>query len=120
MIAAGYPERDVPRDGALDRLLGAAEYYVGKLAVLRRPLGRIVAAVHACERDLEGEDLAGLAARAVSLRPRLRREGFTEPLCAEAFALVRAAAGTTVGMRHFDVQLVGGWAMLNGDRKSVV
>jgi preprotein translocase subunit SecA len=112
--ASSYPERDVPRDGVLDRLLGTAEYYAGKLAALRRPLARIVGVVHACERDLEGEDLAGIAARAVSLRPRLRKEGFTEALTAEAFSLVRAAAGMTVGMRHFDVQLVGGWAMLNG------
>jgi preprotein translocase subunit SecA len=114
VIRGGYPEREEPREGALDRLLAGAEYYAGKLPGLRRPLGRIVDVVHARERELEGEDLAGIAARAVSLRPRLRREGFTEQLTGEAFSLVRAAAGLTVGMRHFDVQLVGGWAMLNG------
>jgi preprotein translocase subunit SecA len=112
--ASRYPEKEEPRDGVLDRLAGTAEYYAGKLPGLRRPLARIVDVVHACERELEGEDLAQIAARALSLRPRLRREGFTEPLCGEAFALVRAAAGLTLGMRHFDVQLVGGWAMLNG------
>jgi preprotein translocase subunit SecA len=55
-----------------------------------------------------------LRARAGALRPRLRREGFTEPLVAEAFALLRAVAQATIGMRHFDVQLIGGWALLNG------
>ncbi|MGA7986636.1 MAG: preprotein translocase subunit SecA, partial [Burkholderiales bacterium] len=30
------------------------------------------------------------------------------------FALVREAARRNVGQRHFDVQLIGGWAMLNG------
>src|SRR6185436_19747957 len=35
-------------------------------------------------------------------------------LTGEAFALVREAASRAVGMRHFDVQLVGAWAMLNG------
>lgn len=114
MIQGGYPEREVLRDGALDRLLGTAEYFTGRLPGLRPRLGRIVDAVHACERELEGEGLAAIARRAISLRPRLRREGFTEALCGEAFSLIRAAAGLTVGMRHFDVQLVGGWAMLNG------
>ena len=114
MIRGGYPEREAPRDGTLDKLLAAAEYYLGKLPGLRRPLTRIVEVTHACERELEGEDLAAIAARAVSLRPRLRKEGFTEELTGEAFAVIRAAAGLTVGMRHFDVQLVGGWAMLNG------
>ena len=33
---------------------------------------------------------------------------------AEAFALVRETAGQLIGMRHFDVQLKGGWIMLNG------
>ncbi|HEX6692200.1 MAG TPA: preprotein translocase subunit SecA [Burkholderiales bacterium] len=112
--ASLYPERETPRDGTLDKLLAAAQYYGGKLPGLRRPLGRIVEVTHACERELEGEDLAQIRTRAVSLRPRLRKEGFSEALTGEAFALVRAAAGLTVGMRHFDVQLVGGWAMLNG------
>jgi len=112
VIGSGYPEREVPREGVADRVLATAEYYGGK--VLRPALRRIVPVVHACERDLEGEDAAGLAARALSLRPRLRREGFTQLLCAEAFALIRACAGLTLGMRHFDVQLVGGWALLNG------
>jgi preprotein translocase subunit SecA len=33
---------------------------------------------------------------------------------AQSFALVREVAGRTLGMRHFDVQLKGGWILLNG------
>jgi preprotein translocase subunit SecA len=33
---------------------------------------------------------------------------------ARAFALVREAAERTVGLRHFDVQLIGGWILLGG------
>ena len=40
--------------------------------------------------------------------------GFEPGLVARAFALVREAAERTVGMRHFDCQLVGGWVLLNG------
>jgi preprotein translocase subunit SecA len=109
---AGYPEREVPRDGALDRLLARAQYAAGRLRPPR--LESIVPAVEAAARELHGLDLAGLRACADALRPRLRREGFTERLAGEAFALIRAAAQAAAGMRHFDVQLVGGWALLNG------
>lgn len=49
-----------------------------------------------------------------ALGQRLRREGFTDRLVARAFALVREVAGRTRGMRHFDVQLVGGLVLLKG------
>jgi len=96
-----YPERDAPREGALDRLLATGEYHAGRWRSSRRRLQRIVAATR--------ESLA-----LDELRARLRREGFTEELTGAAFALVRAAAERTIGMRHFDVQLVGGWALLQG------
>ena len=49
------------------------------------------------------------------MRSRLKLEGYTDPaLAGGAFALVRESASRTIGLRHFDVQLVGGWALLNG------
>jgi preprotein translocase subunit SecA len=77
------------------------QYRTGRLKTGRRRLWRIVAATRT---TLALEEL----------RVRLRREGFTETLVGEAFALVRDAAERTLGQRHHDVQLVGGWAMLNG------
>ena len=89
-----YPEREVPREGALDRALVAAQYVVGGIRSSRGRLWRIVPATRE-KLSLE------------QLRPRLRREGFTLELAGAAFALVRAAAQRAIGMRHFDVQLVG-------------
>ena len=48
------------------------------------------------------------------LRERLRSEGYTQELVAQAFALVREVAGRTLGMRHVDVQLIGGLVLLKG------
>jgi preprotein translocase subunit SecA len=48
------------------------------------------------------------------LRQSLRRDGFQMELVARSFALVREVATRTVGRRHFDVQLQGGWVLLNG------
>ncbi len=45
---------------------------------------------------------------------RLRTDGMTPAHVARTFALVRRAAQLSLGKRHFDVQLVGGWVMLQG------
>ncbi len=55
-----------------------------------------------------------LAARAVGMRARLRRDGFALPLVGECFALIGEAAARTITMRHYGVQLMAGWALLQG------
>ena len=111
--ARAYPERDDPPPGKLEKLANELRYLFGRAQSGSRALGEVVAAVnaHAFSR-LGDEELRTLAA---ALRPRLRRAGFDDlPLAAETFALVREAAVRTIGMRHFDVQLIGAWAMLRG------
>jgi len=49
-----------------------------------------------------------------SLGQHLRREGYTDELVARTFALIREVAGRVLGMRHFDVQLIGGLVLLKG------
>ncbi len=45
----------------------------------------------------------------------MRKAGVSDlELVAQAFAMTRTASFRTLGKRHFDVQLVGAWAMLNG------
>src|SRR5258706_3881045 len=115
IAASAYPERDEPREGRLDRIIIAARYIGGNIAGKTRPLTRIVQAVNAAATDLESLPAQASGARGVAFRPRLRRDGFTSiALAGEAFALVREAATRAIGLRHFDVQLVGAWAMLGG------
>lgn len=45
---------------------------------------------------------------------RMHRQGFNDRLLAEAFALIREASRRTLGMRHHDVQLLAGRALLQG------
>jgi len=66
------------------------------------------------EPQFRALDREGLRDRARELKMKLRRDGLGDALVAEAFALVRETAGQLIGMRHFDVQLKGGWIMLNG------
>lgn len=48
------------------------------------------------------------------LRNQLHRKGLQKDLIIETFAVIREAASRTLEKRHFDVQLYGGWLMING------
>ncbi len=48
------------------------------------------------------------------LKAEMRSKGVTIERVAQVFALVREQAGRKLGMRHHDVQLVGGWVLFNG------
>ncbi|MEM9549611.1 MAG: translocase [Pseudomonadota bacterium] len=56
------------------------------------------------------------ATRDLRIRLRVGTKGNLMPveLAGEAFALIREAAGRVLGMRPYDVQLLGAWAMMNG------
>ena len=110
-----YPERQEPRVEWLDRLAASA---TGLLAPWLRPRASrfqwIIERVNAQARMLEGKPDAQMKEISQNLRQRLRSEGYQNELVAQAFALVREAGERTIGMRHFDVQLIGGVVLLKG------
>jgi len=115
LAGASYPERDEAREGRLERAVTALRYFTGAASLSPLQLRRIVAATEKAAAGVDRLDAVALRARALQLRARLQRAGSRElELAAETFALVREAATRTIGQRHFDVQLIGGWAMLNG------
>jgi len=75
---------------------------------------RLIARVNELEPEFQSLDDDALRASADEQRVRLRREGLTVDAVAPAFALVREAGRRRLGLRHHDVQLAGGYAMLNG------
>ncbi|WP_046079743.1 preprotein translocase subunit SecA [Halomonas sp. HG01] len=78
-------------------------------------MGRTVARINALEKDLETLDGAPLQARTADFRERLDGGESVDSLMPEAFATVREASKRVMGMRHFDVQMIGG-ITLNGGR----
>lgn len=55
-----------------------------------------------------------LQAQTDKLRKRLKKESL-DKILPDAFALVREAATRTIGIRHFDVQLIGGMVLHEGN-----
>src|SRR5690606_25502435 len=66
------------------------------------------------EKDLEALSDEALGAKTVEFRQRLADGTKLEALAPEAFAVVRETAKRTMGMRHFDVQLIGGLTLHEG------
>ncbi|MGB5718228.1 MAG: preprotein translocase subunit SecA [Gammaproteobacteria bacterium] len=110
-----YPERDYQRKGALDT---AAHGLSGLLRRYSRnhlkQARQFCAQVNMASERLRNQGAQTLSARARELRRTLAREGLSEPLAVECFALVREAAGETLGKWHYDSQIIGGWVLLNG------
>ncbi len=73
-----------------------------------------VALISAYEPELELETDDELRERMNELRGRARQGESLEGLLPECFAIVREAGKRTMGMRHFDVQLIGAMALHDG------
>ena len=71
--------------------------------------------VNALEEEITALSDDGLAEMTVEFRERLAEGETLDDLMPEAFAVVREAARRTIGMRHFDVQLIGGAVLHQGN-----
>jgi protein translocase subunit secA len=73
-----------------------------------------VAQVGTLEKEVADWDEATLQGATQRLRERWRKGETLDSLLPEAFAVVREAGNRVLGMRHFDVQLLGGVALHSG------
>ena len=74
----------------------------------------LVAAINAIEPSLERLSDIDLAAKTIEFKEKLAQGAALDDLLAEAFAVGREAGRRTLGMRHFDVQLIGGIVLHRG------
>lgn len=70
--------------------------------------------INALEPDIQALSDTQMAEKTNEFRNRLSNGETLDDILPEAFALVREASVRTLGMRHFDVQLIGGIALHNG------
>ncbi|WP_045764755.1 preprotein translocase subunit SecA [Xanthomonas albilineans] len=76
-----------------------------------RQLQRIVAKINAFEPEMEQLSDAQLQARTPELRGRIASGETLDKVLPEAFAVCREASRRVLGMRHYDVQLIGGMVL---------
>ncbi|MGN7158698.1 preprotein translocase subunit SecA [Sphingomonas sp. SAFR-052] len=80
-----------------------------------KSLGSIVNKINEFEPTLTAMSDADLAAQTPKFREQLANGAKLDSLLPEAFATVREAARRVLGMRHFDVQMVGGIVLHRGE-----
>ncbi|RUO66052.1 protein translocase subunit secA [Pseudidiomarina planktonica] len=80
-----------------------------------KKLGKSVQEINALEPEFEALSDTQLKEKTTEFRKRLHEGAELNSLLVEAFATVREASKRVFGMRHFDVQLVGGM-ILNDNR----
>ncbi|HRO57832.1 MAG TPA: preprotein translocase subunit SecA [Burkholderiaceae bacterium] len=73
-----------------------------------------VAAINALEPSITALSDEQLTAKTAEFRQRIADGETVDALLPEAFAVCREAARRVLGMRHFDVQLIGGMVLHNG------
>lgn len=79
-----------------------------------KQLRKQVAQINALEPQMQALSDAELRAKTDSFRERIRAGTKLDQLLPEAFAVVREASVRVFGMRHFDVQMIGGMVLHSG------
>ncbi|MDC0239771.1 preprotein translocase subunit SecA [Candidatus Thioglobus sp.] len=75
---------------------------------------KLVAEINSFEKDMQSLSDDELGAKTQQFREKLDKEGSLESILPEAFAVVREASQRVLGLRHYDVQLIGGMVLNEG------
>ncbi|STO07587.1 MULTISPECIES: accessory Sec system translocase SecA2 [Exiguobacterium] len=76
---------------------------------------RRVARINDLEKTIQALSDDEMRAYTDTLKQRIEDGAKVDDIAEEGFALVREAAVRVLGMRHYDVQLIGGFALLEGN-----
>lgn len=77
-------------------------------------MGKMVRQINGLADAMKALDDTALAAKTGEFRQRLEAGESLDQILPEAFAVAREASERALGMRHFDVQLIGGMALHEG------
>lgn len=91
----------------LSSILDANKREVGKLS-------KVIEQINSYESKIKKLDDKKFKEKALSLKERYKKGETLDDLLVEGFALAREAANRTLGMRHFDVQLMAAIALHQG------
>lgn len=110
-----YPERAATPKNRLDAMLHRLSSSLESRWV-SRPAGtaHILAGITTAGERLQKTSDSALQSELSALTTSLQIEGWHEQLAMHAFAIIRELSHRVLGKRHYNAQLLGGWAMLQG------
>lgn len=77
-------------------------------------MGKIVTRINDLEEEIKGLSDEALKAKTNEFRKRVEGGESLDDILPEAFAVCREASSRVMGMRHFDVQMIGGMTLHQG------
>ena len=80
-----------------------------------KKMNKIVTAINVFEQELEHLSDEQLSGKTNEFAQRLEAGSTLNSILPEAFAVVREASKRTLGLRHFDVQMIGGIVLNEGN-----
>ena len=92
----------------------AAKIFGSRNERLIKQYRKTVSKINAFEPQMQALDDAGLKAKTLEFRERLGKGETLDQILPEAFAVVREASRRVLGLRHYDVQLIGGIVLHQG------
>ena len=109
-----YLERADHPEPVVEEYLRAFVARMPSLSSRAARLHAFVARVNAQEAAMRAQDQPGLLAIFRAACTDMQRQGVDDAPVACCFAAIREASRRVLGLRHYDVQLLGGWALLQG------
>lgn len=91
-----------------------SDIFKGSTGTFVREAKAIVLKINALEESMQALSDADLKLKTSEYKERYNNGESLDSLLPEAFATVREASKRTLGLRHFDVQLIGGMALHQG------
>ncbi|WP_017444420.1 preprotein translocase subunit SecA [Gayadomonas joobiniege] len=79
-----------------------------------KKMNKVVAEINALEKDYAALSDEALKAKTAEFKKQLAADATLDSILVEAFAVCREASKRVLGMRHFDVQLLGGMVLHQG------
>jgi preprotein translocase subunit SecA len=79
-----------------------------------KQLSKAVARINALEPEMQKLDDAALKGKTAEFKQRVANGESLDKILPEAFAVVREASQRVIGMRHYDVQMIGGMVLHQG------
>jgi preprotein translocase subunit SecA len=95
-------------------MLGFIRNFLDDNARQVKKMTRVVELINEQETEISSLSDEDLQAKTAYFRERLANGASLDDILPEAFAVVREASKRVLGMRHFDVQMIGGIALHHG------
>jgi preprotein translocase subunit SecA len=115
IIRGEYPDRLPTETGGLTQfVLRIQNKIVQRVRPIHSRSEKFLKIVNALDPALSRLSPAQLTEEILLIRKELAQNKITDPLLAKCFALIREVSKRELNMSHYDVQIIGGWALFNG------